>query len=104
MNELQELLARCDPALDAPLTERESLRIRAAMLPARPADRPALRPAGAFALLLLLVLFVAALFTGARPERFRTAADQKANPATTRELQVTTPGGTRLIWIFRDGM
>lgn len=103
MNDLHELLATHDPAREAHLTDDEKRRILSAVRPSRPPFRVARHHAGALASLALLALFLAALFAGSPSEPPQTAATHTTSPSRTRELQLTTPGGTRVIWVFRDG-
>jgi hypothetical protein len=115
MTDLKKLLAHGDPLRDeGDLSAADAHRMRrivvSAALAAAPARTPWLRPLALAAAGALLV--VVGTVTGHRPEAPPLAAPA-ADPISTiggssgddrRQLQFSTPGGTRIIWIFDQNL
>jgi hypothetical protein len=91
-------LEQFDFARDEALTDEEVRRLRSS-LGARPQNRLATR---AIASLFLLLLIAVAAMLVSRHHSDRVASVPPPRPAHTRQLQLTTPGGTRVVWIFND--
>ncbi len=89
-------LEELDFARDEALTDEEVRRLRSS-LDARPQSRFATR-AVASAFLLLLLAVAAMLVSRHHSDRVASVPP----PAHMRQLQLTTPGGTRVVWIFND--
>lgn len=102
MNDLQQLLKKHDPAADAALLPGEEQRLRLALNAPPPPRRISFRAAGAFATMALVALFLVALWGAAPRESQPAPMHAPVTADRTREVQVTTPGGTRVIWVFND--
>lgn len=108
---LRELLRRGDPAADGRAPAPEEVRLlRARVLeearrsPGR-ARRGALRPAVAFgwAALVCVVVLVAtgtAFLWRSEPTPDPPLAAGAVDEAAPRQVQFTTPGGTRIVWVL----
>lgn len=101
---LNEILKQHDPAQEARDADVAGLRQSIMTSPRRP-PRTARRTVLAFALLLAVIAAVVSLRHD-EPQRpapvvRKAPLDQ---PPETRQLQLTTPGGTQLIWVFNDSM
>jgi len=101
---LNEILKQHDPAREADDADVASLRASIMTSPRRP-PRTARRAVLAFA---LLVVVIAAVVSLRRDEPQRPAPIVRNAPIRqrpeTRQLQITAPGGTQLIWVFNDSM
>lgn len=101
---LNEILKQHDPAQEASDADVAGLRRSIMSSPRRP-PRTARRTVLAFALLLAVIATVVSL---RRDEPQRPAPIVRKKPLDqrpeTRQLQLTTPGGTQLIWVFNDSM
>lgn len=101
---LNEILKQHDPAREAGDADVAGLRESIMTSPRRP-PRTARRTLLAFA---LLVVVIAAVVSLRRDEPQRPAPVVRKAPVQqqpdTRQLQLTTPGGTQLIWVFNDSM
>lgn len=106
MNTLREMLQEADPA--GPLGEEPGLSnadvqaIRRAMLRAVAQPAPSLAwPHAVVVAGLVVVTIVAGVAAGSRMPARETAPRQEAAAATAeerRQVQFSTPGGTRIIW------
>ena len=119
MNDPSTLLKAADPhredSAEAGLTSDEAQAIRHAMIAAIPAtdDAPSIwrRP-----LVLAAAAAIVASVTGIVGHRFGSStavaphappqiqAQQAGGGSERRQLQFSTPGGTRIIWIFDDSL
>jgi hypothetical protein len=111
MTDLNTLLKNADPVRDdegLSLVDAQRMRqvVVAATLEPSPARTPWLRPFAITAVGALLV--VVATMAGDRVVVHQSAPPAEINPAVEsggstaerRQLQFSTPGGTRIIWIF----
>ena len=109
MNDWRTALREGDPGAHAALTGDEVERVRRAVLSAVPMSRQAAPWAQP-----LLVAVTIALMIGSGAMMGRRAADADADavrPApvaddepVARQLQFSTPGGTRIIWTFNPDL
>ena len=115
MTDLTRLLQDADPVReDGQLGSDEAQRIRRTVLAALPEHSPALtfwhRPfaLAAVALLFLALGTIAGHRALTRPVPAPPAADLAVvdgpGGGERRQLQFSTPGGTRVIWIFDDNL
>ena len=105
-----ELLREHDPAREKTLDEATSRRMRATVLDSVQTARRASRPSLAFATILIAVIGGWLLIHTRRPADPASVTDHtptievaRPEPAvpeekTTRQIQYTTTGGTRVIW------
>jgi len=97
---LNEILKQYDPAQDAGGADVAGM--RETILTSRRPPRTMSRAVIAGALFLVLIAALVAL----RPEHPQRPVPMvrraPIHQPATRQLQITTPGGTRLIWIFDD--
>ena len=105
---LNEILKQHDPAREADDADVAGLRQSIVTSPRRP-PRTARRTVLAFALLLAVIAAVIAAVVSLRhDEPQRPAPIVRKAPLVqrpeTRQLQLTTPGGTQLIWVFNDSL
>ncbi|HKY33919.1 MAG TPA: hypothetical protein VJV23_15420 [Candidatus Polarisedimenticolia bacterium] len=110
---LRELLRRHDPAAgDPPPDESETVRLRRAVVLAAARPRPVSRPGlwgWAGAALAAALLLAALIRTASRPSPGVAEAPPPAAPdavelAVTRQVQMVTPGGTRIVWILNRNL
>jgi hypothetical protein len=109
MKTWQALLREHDPAGDTRLVPEHASTIRAAAVTAaaRPQSQGVAwqRPLAIAAIILLMVGsgVVAGLRVAERDRLESIAAiDPGDEPAERRQLQFSTPGGTRIIWVFNS--
>jgi len=101
---LNEILKRYDPAQEAGEADVARLRESIMTSPRKP-PRTARRAVLACALLIVVIAAVVSLRHDEpqRPAPIVRKAPIHQRPET-RQLQITAPGGTQLIWIFNDSM
>jgi hypothetical protein len=109
MKTWQALLRAHDPAGDTRLPPEQASNIRAVAVTAAAQARPQgvawQRPLAMAAIILLMVGsgVVAGLRVADRNRNESVAAvDPGEEPAERRQLQFSTPGGTRIIWVFNS--
>lgn len=109
MNTWQRLLREHDPAGDARLSPDEATLIRAAAVKAAAQAGPQRvqwqQPLAMAAVILLMIGsgVVAGLRVAERDRADAIAATAPGEePAERRQLQFSTPGGTRIIWVFNS--
>jgi len=115
MTDWRTRLRESDPARDAEMAALDVQRIRSVVVSAaNQADRrvvfvwPRAFVAAAAALVLVCVTALTALHRAASDMQPREAAQYQGEQGTTQDgmqiertqLQFTTPGGTRIIWVF----
>jgi hypothetical protein len=106
MKTWQRLLRDHDPAGDVRLTSDEATTIRAAAVAAAARARPSgiswQRPLAMAAILVLMIGsgVVAGRRAAERDRQSAATAGPAAAPEERRQLQFSTPGGTRIIWVF----
>ena len=102
---LDEILKQYDPARES--GDADLAAMRESILNAKP--RPPRRIGRAVVACALLLLLAGALVyqrredVAQRPAPVVRNAPPRQQPET-RQLQLTTPGGTQLIWVFNDSM
>jgi hypothetical protein len=99
---LNEILKQHDPAREAGDADVDALRASIMTSPRRPTT--ARRAVLACALLIVVIAAVVSLRREPqRPTPIVRKAPIEQRP-DMRQLQLTTPGGTQLIWVFNDSM
>ena len=102
MNDLRSRLTQGDPLLhEAELSGFESRRLREHVLAAKPAAK------ASYSTLMLPVaamLLVMAVGSGWWVRTSIPEAPPESTHLRTRQLQFSTPGGTRILWTFNDDL
>ena len=102
MKDLRSRLTEGDPLLhEAELSESESQRLRAHVLAAKPPSKVSYSTLMFPVAAMLLVMAVGSGWW------VRTSIPEAAPESTqgrTRQLQFSTPGGTRILWTFNDDL
>jgi hypothetical protein len=102
---IDEILKQYDPAQESGGADLAAL--REAIINARPRPRQTMRRAViACALLLVLITIAVVVAPHSEPPQHPAPIVRSAplRQPETRQLQLTTPGGTRLVWVFNDSM
>ncbi|HXW08726.1 MAG TPA: hypothetical protein VD833_26080 [Vicinamibacterales bacterium] len=106
MNDLSSLLRKGDPAAsEGVMSEPDAAAMRALVMSAarlQPEHRLEWRPVAVAATVAIAI--AAGVLAGHRVPRTEDAASADAPavrpPDSPRQLQFSTPGGTRIIWVF----
>ena len=109
MKSLRDHLREGDPvALETPLSTSDSQRLRRAVLAAvasRPSPASFRRRAWALAGVLAIAAAVAGANRWAHSSHVSQAPSSEARvESPARQLQFSTPGGTRVIWVFNPDL
>jgi hypothetical protein len=98
---LNELLKQHDPARDADGLDLAAM--RATIMTAKRRPPATSRAVVACALLLAIIAAVVVVRRREQPQQpLPIVRKAPVHQPATRQLQLTTPGGTRLIWVFDD--
>ena len=100
MKSTRSLLRDGDPARDAAMSGTDIARIRASILSERPRPAVGLRAIVPVAVALVCAAAGSAWLVRSTPP---PAATQVKSPRQ-RQLQFSTPGGTRVIWFFNPDL
>lgn len=97
---INEILKQFDPAHDVANVDLAAM--RETIMTAKPRPRTRSRAVIACALLIALIAVVVARRREQPQQPIPIVRKTPMHQPATRQLQLTTPGGTRLIWVFDD--